>query len=645
MSSAAFPNYGDVASQALKIFRQELKDNSVLRDWWEHGELAAAGPKVLDALEKFDQLHQYLGEEIVVSGAMEAQEPSLLLVAEIRKPGLKEFIQQWLDQLAGKSKPAVRVLDLDELAAATDAGPKQDFVVLVRPDYVLASLDLATLRRFNARLDAGSREFVATPFGQRAVQEYQGGLTILTAVDLREILNRLPPGTKQDATFQRTGFADLKYFVWSHKPVAGRSVSQAELSFTAPRHGIASWIANSGPLGSLDFVSPKASVAVTLAFKNPAQMFEHVKELAGPSNSGPFASLAKFEQALNLRLKDDLLSYLGGELTVELDSLTPPLPAWRAMLSVKDADRLQQTLNTILAAAQFEVEHKEEGGVTYHTVRIPSAQGAMEIGYSLMDGYLVVGASRDVVADAILLHRSGGSLAKSGKFLAALPPGHSAEASALLYLDPIAMTVLQLQRLAPELADSMTQDAAETTPAVVSVYGEDAAIRQVTTSPAFDAGAVLVVAAIAIPNLLRSRIAANEASAVGNLRSVNTAQVVYATSYPQRRFALNLAALGPDPRGADTESREHANLLDDTLANPSCTGEAWCVKSGYRFRLTAVCKLGQCEEYVVVAAPVTPGTTGTRSFCSTSDGVIRVQSGTPSVSSLSVAECKAWPPI
>jgi len=76
------------ARPALKVFRQELQESAVLRDWWQHGELAAAGPKIEDSLEKFYQLHQYLGEEIVVSGSLDGKAPSLLVVAEVRKPGL-----------------------------------------------------------------------------------------------------------------------------------------------------------------------------------------------------------------------------------------------------------------------------------------------------------------------------------------------------------------------------------------------------------------------------------------------------------------------------------------------------------------------------------------------------------------------------
>jgi hypothetical protein len=645
MSYAAFPNYGDVAHQALNVFRQELQESSVLRDWWQHGELAAAGPKFEDSLEKFYQLSQYLGEEIVVSGAFQGREPNLLIVAEVRKPGLKKFLQQMVDELAGKSKPGVRVLESQELANAKDASPSEELVLLVRPDFVVASLNLATLRTFSAWLDRGSRGFGSTPFGQRVVQGYEGGVTVLAAADLHTILNQVPSGTQQSQkTFQDSGFADMKYMVWEHKNVAGQAASQAELSFTAPRHGAASWLARPAPLGSLDFVSPKTMFAGTVVLTSPSQIFEDVRELTTASNPNAFATLDQAQQGLKLSLKDDLLRYLVGEITFELDNVTPPKPEWKAMLKVTDPDRLQQTLSTLLAVANIEPVQSNEGAVTYRTVKIPSSPTSFEIGYAFVDGYLIIGSSRETVAEAVRLHRSGESLGKSKKFLASLPPGHSPAASALFYQDPMAMTLLQLRQVAPEIAGSLAQLAKVATPSVICVYGEEAAIREASMSNGIDVSAVLVGAAVAIPNLLRSRIAANEASAVGSVRTVNTAQVVHATDYPSRGYAPNLASLGTDPRGPRAVSPDHAGLIDQTLANESCTADAWCTKSGFQFRVISLCKQHLCKEYVVLATPV-DSNTGTRSFCSTSDGVIRFKAAPTLTSPVSVSECRAWPPL
>jgi type IV pilus assembly protein PilA len=645
MSYAAFPNYGDAAHQTLQIFRQELQANQALRDWWQHGKVAAVAPSLEDALKKFAQLSSYLGEEVVVSAATEGRDTKVLMVGEVRKPGLKKFLQQTVNEISAKSKPSVRVLDPQELAAAKDGGPApaEQPVILVRPDYVVAALDLATLRRFNAQLDRGGHPFASTPFGQRVVRGYEGGVTVLAAVDVHKILSLAPPGTKQsELSFQRSGFADMKYLVWGHTMVAGQEVSQAELSFASLRHGAASWLAKPTLLGSLDFVSPKALLAGTVVLTNPAQILDDVRDLSTATNPNAFAWLTQGEQVLKISVKEDLLRQLGGEITLELDQVTAPHSEWRTILKVIDPERLQKTLSTLLAASHLEGgQFVVDSGVAYHTVRIPAQQKPIEICYAFVDGYLVTGSSRETVAEGVRLHRSGESLGQSRKLLASLPPGYSPAASALLYQDPIAMTQLNLQRFFPEMAGSLAQFGGVGTPSVIRLYGEDAAIRETSRSGAFDAAVVLVVAAVAIPNLLRSKIAANEASAVGNVRTVNTAQVTYAAAHPNKGYAPNLAALGPDPRRAASYSADHAGFLDDSLANETCTGDAWCTKSGFHFRVTAVCKQHACGEYLVVATPIATNT-GTRSFCSTSDAVIHYKNSPPLTAPITVSECRAW---
>jgi type IV pilus assembly protein PilA len=642
MSYAAFPNYGDAANQTLKVFRQELQESTVLRQWWQHSEAATVGPKIEDSLEKFYQLSQYLGNEVAVSGTMEGREPNLLVVAEIRKPGLKKFLQQLITERADKSKSGVRVLDPQELATVESKPAAGELMILVRPDYVVGALDLATLRNFNTRLDRAGRGFVTTPFGHRVEEAYAGGVTTLAAADLQKILSQVPSGSKQDQMYlQRSGYADMKYLVWEHNRVEGQAISQAELSFIAPRRGAAAWLAKPTALGSLDFVSPKAILAGTMALTSPAKIFDDVKELSSPSNPNAFAGIAQMEQVLKLSLREDLLNCLTGEITLELDNIGPPKPEWKAILKVSDTKHLQQTLNSLLATTQFRAEEFEEGGVTISTVSIPSGQAPLKIGYAFVDGYLIVGSGRETVADAIRLHATGGSLGKSKKFLAALPPGHSAEASAMLYQDPIAMASLKLQSLSPEMADSLSKMAGQGVPGLVALYGEESAIREASRGGQFDVAAVLIVAAVAIPNLLRSKVAANEASAVGSTRIINTAEITYQATYPKRGFAPDLASLGPDPHQPGTPSPEHADFINETLANASCTGAAWCTKSGYQFRLTAACKLHLCTEYVVIATPVNANT-GTRNFCSTSDAVIHFKTGPPLAAPVSVSECRAW---
>ena len=126
---------------------------------------------------------------------------------------------------------------------------------------------------------------------------------------------------------------------------------------------------------------------------------------------------------------------------------------------------------------------------------------------------------------------------------------------------------------------------------------------------------ILVIVAIAIPNFMRSRMAANESATVQNMRAVVTANVVYSSTYGTG-YAPDLPTLGPPP-GGGTPSLSNAALIDDVLSSG--------VKSGYAFTYNPLPAAinGMIPGYTLNADPVTPGFTGTRHFFTDDSGVIR----------------------
>lgn len=640
----ALPNYGEASHQALAVFQQEVKDNAELRAWWQKGDMAIEGPKIEENLDRFYQLSQYLGDEIVISAANSGKgDPKFLMLAEVRKPGLKDFLRQEIKELAGKSKPAARVFDAAELAVAKNLGPDQP-VILVGPDLVVLAENLDTLRSFNALREHSTKDFAATEFGQRLAQGYQGGTTIIAGADIQRIFQLSSTSLQKNPTFQRAGFSDMKYLVWEHKNVDGQAVSQTELSFTRPRRAVASWLAASGPMGSLDFVSPKALTAVAIHLKNPTEIFDDLRALTTVSNPNAFAAVDQMNEVLKLSLRDDVLAHLDGEITLEMDGFVPPNPVWKVILKASDPAKLSEALSKLFTAGHISAQVSEDDGVTYHTFQIPSPQKMTEVAYAFVDGYLVVASGRETLAEAVRLHRSGESLSKNQKFLASLPPANSPEVSALIYEDPVAMAAITMRQAPPEMAQLFSHFTTERNPIVMSVYGEESALRETSRSEGVDAGEILVGAAIAIPNLLRARIAANESSAVAMIRTVNTAQITYSGAYPKKGFARDLATLGPDPKNPSAATESHASFIDATLGDASCAGDAWCTKSGFQFRMAPMCKQGLCMDYVVVATPVS-ASTGLRSFCSTSDAVVRSETGPPLKSPISASECLKWLPL
>ncbi|HEV2489911.1 MAG TPA: prepilin-type N-terminal cleavage/methylation domain-containing protein [Candidatus Acidoferrales bacterium] len=137
---------------------------------------------------------------------------------------------------------------------------------------------------------------------------------------------------------------------------------------------------------------------------------------------------------------------------------------------------------------------------------------------------------------------------------------------------------------------------------------------------------ILIIAAIAIPNLLRSKMAANEASAVGSLRTMTTASVSYNSTYGNG-FPPSLTVLGPPAPGANATCNL-AGLIDNILAN------APNQKSGYTFTWVTGATVqnpvpvgcaagGFVDGFAVQAVPIAVGQTGQRSFCVDASGVIR----------------------
>ena len=156
-----------------------------------------------------------------------------------------------------------------------------------------------------------------------------------------------------------------------------------------------------------------------------------------------------------------------------------------------------------------------------------------------------------------------------------------------------------------------------------------------------------IIAAVVIPNLLRSKMAANEAAAAATVRSINTAQITYSTQYPDHGYAPDLATLGPGPSGScSTGTAQNACLLNNIVGASRCTAGQWCAKTGYKFTVSAVCdSAGVCSNYVVTATPQVSGSTGRKSFCSTSDSVVRTSDRGTLDAPATADECAEWPPV
>ena len=153
---------------------------------------------------------------------------------------------------------------------------------------------------------------------------------------------------------------------------------------------------------------------------------------------------------------------------------------------------------------------------------------------------------------------------------------------------------------------------------------------------------ILIIAAIAIPNLMRSRIAANDAAAASTIRTINTSEVTYSTTYPTVGYAVDLGTLGPGaatgcPAAGPTSTA--ACLIDFVLG---CTTQP-CTRDAFKYQVTGI---GTAPVTDYVAAAIPTGTSfGDKAYCSTADVVVRFQPDPAGAVTLptTVAVCQATP--
>lgn len=135
-------------------------------------------------------------------------------------------------------------------------------------------------------------------------------------------------------------------------------------------------------------------------------------------------------------------------------------------------------------------------------------------------------------------------------------------------------------------------------------------------------GIILIIAAIAIPNLMRSRIAANDSAAAASVRTINTAEATYTNLYSLTGYN-SLSALGPGaaacPPGGATST--NACILDDVLGCPSGASGSFCTKDAFQYTVTIN---SSGADYVIFTEPLGP-TQGDKDYCSIPDMIVRVE--------------------
>lgn len=498
------PNLGDALQQANQIFQQQLAQSEVLQQWWNKAGRSNQHPTPEELIEKISTLSQYLGDEVVITvrGGKASSEDGPILLAEVRQPGLKDFLQSHLaDSLANSQGISdVRVVDPPSLSILS--GGERGMIMLVRPNMLVVGGDAASVQRMDAQLDSGATLFAGTDFGQRIVNIYSRGAEILVGANIGQILNAAQQKT-QSATptgdlkaFQNSGFNDINYLIATRGEAPGQGDNRITVEFKGERHGIASWLAAPAPMGSLDYVSANAGAAVSFVAKQPVLMLDDFFSTIGASDPNFSQNLAQANSELGLDIRNELASALGGEMTLALDGPVLPTPSWKMIVEVNNSGALQLAIEKLVQSFNREESKSNQPGITFNQEQVGGrtfyaihSQGAglsTECDYTFADGYMIVAPSRALLLAAVQTHANGTSLARSAAFRAILPSDNHANFSAMIYqnLSPILKPLAS--RLTSGQLAMLQQLAVGAKPSVMCAYGESDRIEVASSGKLFD---------------------------------------------------------------------------------------------------------------------------------------------------------------
>ncbi len=479
----AIPNIGTTLAEAERLIEEQSRDSEILREWWAKRDQNGFEK----SLNELKTLGDYVGDEIVVgvSGDPKTGSKSPTVLADVKRPGLKAYLENRLATAAGEHHPPIAGSTAELMAAR----PSGNAPVMYADDrvFVMGPTPAAVQQALS-----GQGGFLRTGFGQRIAQAYQAGASWLIGVNMEQMARASVSGNRE---VQKLGIGDAQYLIIERKDNGGKTENSATISFAHERQRVASWLGSPGPMGSLDFVSPEATAVTSFVIKNPKAILDDFLAMAN-GDSKAAQALVDFQSKTGLNVESDIAASLGSEITVAVDGPLLPTPSWKVIAEVYNPDRLQFSIgklvdafnqNASADAGRLTLTPQQANGQTYYA--LSSSKAGMTAYYTYVDSYLVAGSSTALIDTAIRNRQAGYTLTKSQAFRSLLPRDGYANFSGVIFYNAsstIGPILGQLKGAAtPAERKSLDAFVANSTPTLIYAYGEPERITLASTGSFF----------------------------------------------------------------------------------------------------------------------------------------------------------------
>ncbi len=472
---AAIPNLTEHLREAHELMQERISTNPGLTRLWDS---EMGGKKVENIIATImDQVAKYgpqIGEEVAVTfqrGADgEITGPVVLARLDYPERFRKELtsdLGQWKSN-TGSEAPLVLLSD-----PSGGTAPDGDrLLVSIQEDLLVVSPDLAAHQALTGR-------FRGTPFHNSLAQVYEEGAGIVFGADLKSLFQM---DGHDDQASTVLGIDNIRHLVVNRREIGEKTLTEAALTFDGRRTGMAAWLADPGPMGALEFISPDATAVGGFVVKNPSSLVEELFAMMPMEGRQEF--LDSFRQDTGLDLLDDVIAPLGGEVVFALDGPVLPKPAWKLVLEVYDPEAMQRTIQVAVEQLNSSGSGEEQAALKQTDLKgqkywalVPTT--GPQVHYTFLDGYMILAPRRVFLDRAIRYRDSGLTLSSDNRFNALLPEDGRMNFSAMFYqnlgtiLGPLVNSASGMTgQLSPEHKSGLQKLVENMEPSLYLVYGE-----------------------------------------------------------------------------------------------------------------------------------------------------------------------------
>lgn len=433
----AVPNAPEKASEVYEVIRARMQGSDLLGDVWTEFESGTEAQHLDEIMSWLGQIGATLGDETVFVLSRVASGPANsdvvpIVLSEVDARAFTAAFDEQVQRLREvlTAEEVESDFEISIIDNPANAAPNELSILLI-DDLLVATIGADMMQEMATTIQNGGSTFVDSPLHGILQTSYQQGTELVGAVDIPQLL-AAPEAAAETAEARedlaKAGLHNAEYLIAQHQENNDSTTITADIFFSGDREGAMAWLANPGPMGSLEFFSTETTFAAAMLIKEPEAIL---------SELGPLKLPEHIDAQAELELFYNVIGVLGGEMAIGLDGPALPTPAWKVVIEAYDQSVLQESIewsverfneyaNAEGLNASIELVPMSVGGYDSYWVFL---KGDIQLGedidysiesasfhYAYVDGYLVAAPNDGLIDRAISYYESGSGLQTDAEF-------------------------------------------------------------------------------------------------------------------------------------------------------------------------------------------------------------------------------------